>query len=153
MKAFTIFTDYAREMSNYIDKKLQGKLTEEEKKVALDAYNRWEEDEHDGCDYIFDIEKTQDLKDCVEGGLTAVEIARMVGKGCKYFCFGTNHEETELVTDETIINSVRYRILEIVGCALLYPNLTEYSKFINAFFTKEIMDDDLNYDIIIKGEY
>ena len=43
--------------------------------MVLNAYNRYQEDERDGADYIFDITNQNDLKCMVEGGLTVTEIA------------------------------------------------------------------------------
>lgn len=43
--------------------------------IVLNAYNRFQKDEIDGVDYIFDITIQNDLKCMVEGGLTVPEIA------------------------------------------------------------------------------
>ena len=43
--------------------------------MVLAAYNRYQEDEHDGVDYLFDITNQNDLKCMVEGGLNVAEIA------------------------------------------------------------------------------
>ena len=42
--------------------------------LLLAAFNRYQEDERDGVDYIFDLSKQKDLKCMVEGGLSASEI-------------------------------------------------------------------------------
>ena len=43
-------------------------------KMVLAAYNDYQESERDGVDYIFDIENTNDLKCCIDGGMTAKAI-------------------------------------------------------------------------------
>lgn len=43
--------------------------------MVLAAYNRYQEDERDGVDYLFDITNQNDLKCMVEGGLNVTEIA------------------------------------------------------------------------------
>ena len=54
-------------------------LSNDEKRVhtlaiVLKAYNDFQESERDGVDYIFDLNNREDLKCCVEGGMTAQEI-------------------------------------------------------------------------------
>ena len=44
-------------------------------KMVLAAYNDFQEAERDGVDYIFDVENTDDLKCCIDGGMSAKEIA------------------------------------------------------------------------------
>lgn len=43
--------------------------------IVLNAYNRFQKDERDGVDYIFDIKNQNDLKCMIEGGLTVTDIA------------------------------------------------------------------------------
>ena len=43
----------------------------------LNAYNRWQEDEKDGVDYIFHIDKQDDLISCVNGGMTSEDIVKL----------------------------------------------------------------------------
>ena len=64
-------------------------------KMVLKAYNDYQESERDGVDYIFNINDQEDLKCCVEGGLTAKEIARVYesqANATGYFFFGQNHQ-------------------------------------------------------------
>jgi len=70
--------------------------------MVLNAYNRFQEDERDGVDYIFDITKQNDLQYMVERGLTVTEIAlacnKIQNEGItSYFHFGCNYEGLEAV--------------------------------------------------------
>ena len=77
-------------------------LSNDEKRVhtlaiVLKAYNDFQESERDGVDYIFDLNNREDLKCCVEGGLTAQVICglwlRSQSTHTPFFHFGVNHEE------------------------------------------------------------
>lgn len=103
--------------------------------VTLDAYNCYQKEERDGVDYIFDLNNADDLKSCVEGGLTAYEIADMVKNVNEkyytpYFFFGVNHEspkqikEFKELTDQLIANAE-----EVVRSALAYPLIDGYKQF------------------------
>ena len=64
--------------------------------MVLNAYNRFQEDERDGVDYIFDITNQNDLGYMVEHGLTVTEIAlacnKIQNEGItSYFHFGCNY--------------------------------------------------------------
>ena len=41
--------------------------------MLLNAYNEWQEDEHDGADYIFNINDENDLKFIVDRGLLSAQ--------------------------------------------------------------------------------
>lgn len=103
--------------------------------VTLDAYNCYQEEERDGVDYIFNLNNADDLKCCVEGGLTASEIAEMVNNVEKkyytpYFFFGVNHPSPKQLkgfkklTDQLIAN-----VDEVVRKALAYPFFDGYKEF------------------------
>ena len=60
--------------------------------LVLDVYNKYQENERDGVDYIFDINKKEDLIACIKGGLTARMIQELVNNldngFTQYFYFG-----------------------------------------------------------------
>lgn len=103
--------------------------------VTLDAYNCYQKEERDGVDYIFNLNNADDLKSCMEGGLTANKIAEMVNNVNEkyytpYFFFGVNHERPKQikgfmeVTDQLIANAE-----EVVRKALAYPFIDGYKRF------------------------
>lgn len=99
--------------------------------MFLKAYNRWQEDEHNGVDYIFNINNPDDLIDCIKGGLTADEIAEFVNniKGwaneIPNFLFGCNHKLTPL-SKSKIVNLIIDNLDDIVDCIIAYPWVEEY---------------------------
>lgn len=99
--------------------------------MFLKAYNRWQEDEHNGVDYIFNINNPDDLIDCIKGGLTADEIAEFVNsiKGWAYsipnFLFGCNHKLQPLGKLK-IVNLIIDNLDDIVDCIIAYPWVEEY---------------------------
>lgn len=99
--------------------------------MYLKAYNRWQEDEHNGVDYIFNIINPDDLIDCIKGDLTADEIAKFVNgtKGfantTPYFLFGCNHNLQPLCNGD-IYNLIYNNLDDIVDCIVAYPWVEEY---------------------------
>lgn len=99
--------------------------------MFLKAYNRWQEDEHNGVDYIFNINNPDDLIDCIKGGLTADAIAEFVNdtKGwaneTPNFLFGCNYNLQPL-SNEHILNLIYNNLDDIVDCIVAYPWVEEY---------------------------
>lgn len=99
--------------------------------MFLKVYNRWQEDEHNGVDYIFNINNPDDLIDCIKGGLTADEIAEFVNsiKGwansTPNFLFGCNHKLQSLFNGD-IYNLIYNNLDDIVDCIIAYPWVEEY---------------------------
>lgn len=103
---------------------------------TLDAYNRYQEEERDGVDYIFSINNADDLKCCVEGGLTADEIAKIVNnvinKKCytPYFFFGVNHKSPKQIKDfKELTDQLIANVEEVVRKALAFPFIDGYKEF------------------------
>lgn len=71
--------------------------------LVLGAYNRYQDDEKDGANYLFDINNGNDLKCCIDGGMKAEEISWLynecnkTAKSTPYFMFGANHEKAETI--------------------------------------------------------
>ena len=72
----------------------------------LNAYNRWQEDEKDGVDYIFHIDKQDDLLSCIKGGMTSDDIVKLKNNGISYFLFGINHRDVTPMNNDDIINTL-----------------------------------------------
>ena len=73
------------ELVNEITNKLSQKMTNENgcgnvTLLVLGAYNRFQEDERDGADYIFNINDVNDLKCCIDGGMSTCEISSIYNK-------------------------------------------------------------------------
>lgn len=125
---------------------LKNLLKKDELQLVLAAYNRYQEDEHDGANYIFNIDNVDDLKCCVDGGLTAKEIHDMVKLNCKYFIFGryTTFDRCTY-TIFTDIDELRDLLLgyleDVVWCALKYVSrCDEYAALYEHYVTESVED-------------
>ena len=95
----------------------------------LCVYNTHQEEERDGVDYIFDFQNKEDLVSCIQGGLTAEELAELVARyncgNCENyttrFLFGCNHETPYLFKYSSLKNALLGNAHEIVECMLKYP--------------------------------
>lgn len=95
----------------------------------LCVYNKYQEEERGGVDYIFDFQNTEDLVSCFQGGLTAEELAELVAKyhcgngenNTTKFLFGCNHETPYLFKYSSLKNTLLGNAHEIVECMLKYP--------------------------------
>lgn len=110
--------------------------------LIFNAYNRMQEDETDGVDYIFDLNKQTDLLTCIKGGLTAREIAELYinGKGF-YFYYGVNHEKPHSLTITELESQLFNSIEDIVKFMLAYPFVDEYRKLYTKYVTNTILKD------------
>ena len=118
--------------------------------MVLNAYNRYQEDERDGVDYIFDIRKGEDLKCCIDGGMTAHDISRIneectsTAKSTPYFMFGANHETAEVIpTWEQLKQVLCVSLHEVISCVLMYvTRCTEYQALYEHYITEYLERKD-----------
>jgi len=107
------------------------------------AYNRWQEDERDGVDYIFDVEKPEDVICCLQGGLTIEQLHSILDAketdGIQYFYFGCNYPTPTLITQEKLIGILKSFADDIVMYAIAYPSVEEYKAIYELFITEEII--------------
>ena len=104
----------------------------------LCVYNTHQEEERGGVDYIFDFQNKEDLVSCIQGGLTAEELAELVakfheGRGddetatffgdatTTKFLFGCNYETPFLFKYSALKDTIISNATEIVECMLKYP--------------------------------
>lgn len=94
-------------------------------KMVLAAYNDYQESQRDGVDYIFDVENTDDLKCCIEGGMTAKEICDLYlgsqSQHLRYFYFGCNYP-----TPKPIANWDALRLTLVAWLPDLISNVIAY---------------------------
>lgn len=103
--------------------------------LVLNAYNRYQEDERDGVDYIFDINNGDDIKWCIDGGITAREISWVLNESEKtakrtpYFMFGHNRKQPEMIeTWEGLKNYLANFLDSVLLCMLAYRNVDGYKQ-------------------------
>ena len=103
--------------------------------MLLLAYNRWQEDEHSGVDYIFNINNPDDLIDCIKGGLTADEIAKVLNAGV--IPRGKTLSEVNLV--QNLANAVKMRD----GKPISLPRITKLHAILSANLKEEGLAPEL----------
>ena len=113
--------------------------------LVLNAYNRYQEDERDGVDYLFNINDNGDLKCCIEGGLTASEIARLYDETTQgatpLFLFGVNYERPKHIMKWEEAKKI---LLGVIDDVVLYAIAFHAAKGYKAFFDHYIANYVLN---------
>ena len=117
--------------------------------MVLNAYNRFQEDERDGVDYIFDITIQNDLKCMVEGGLTVTEIAwawnKIQNEGITpCFHFGCNYNGLEaLGTLADLKRNLISWLDEFLPYVIMYvTRCTEYQNLYEHYVTEYLERKD-----------
>lgn len=110
-------------------------------KIALRAYNRFQEDNRDGVDYIFNIYENEDLIAMLQGGINCETIAKMVSSGFCFFHYGANYPTTPtpLSSDDAYFEIYR-NCDELVKQVVIYQSYYyEYADFFNKFFSENMI--------------
>ena len=128
-----------------IELDLNNPLKKDELQLVLEAYNCYQETEHDGDNYIFNIDDVDDLKCCVDGGLTANEIYQMVKLNCKHFTFGRctmfDRATYKIITDIDLHVLLWGYLEDVVWCALKYVSrCEEYAALYEHYVTESVED-------------
>lgn len=117
-------------------------------KMVLAAYNDFQEAERDGVDYIFDVENTDDLKCCIDGGMSAKEIAGLYlgsqSQHLRYFYFGCNYP-----TPKPIPNWDTLRLQLVSWLSDLIPNVLAYPFAYESYrqlYERYVTDVIIGYD-------
>lgn len=113
--------------------------------MLLKAYNRYQEDERDGVDYIFNINNQDDLISCIQGGLTAKDIVNFHNKvqswtkPTPHFLFGCNHKEMAPMGSDNIVDAIVAVLDELIDNIIAYPWVEEYRAVYTYYITNEII--------------
>ena len=116
--------------------------------MLLKAYNDFQESERNGVDYIFDIDNTDDLKTCIDGGMTAREIGGLYlgshSNHLRYFYFGCNHPQPQPINtwNELRMNLVAW-LDELLPNVVAYPFAYESYK---QLYVRYVTDVIIGYD-------
>ena len=117
--------------------------------LVLNAYNTYQEEERDGVDYIFNINNPEDLKCCIEGGMTAKQVAWLYDQSqvntTPFFYFGVNYEKPKPIAnwEALIINLINW-LDNILPCVLAYPySLKSYEELYTACITNYMINSQL----------
>lgn len=112
--------------------------------MVLKAYNRVEEDERDGIDYIFNLKEQEDLNCVVRGGLNAADIHKLYESskqtGTSFFFCGYNHSSPQnCLTFAQVDIQLKANLNSIVKFMLAYPFIEEYKTLYVEFVTDFII--------------
>ena len=117
--------------------------------LVLNAYNTYQEEERDGVDYIFNINNPEDLKCCIEGGMSAKQVAWLYDQSqvntTPFFYFGVNYEKPKPIAnwEALIINLINW-LDNILPCVLAYPySLKSYEELYKACITNYMINSQL----------
>ena len=116
--------------------------------MVIAAYNRFQEDERDGVDYLFNINDKDDLKCCVEGGMNACEIAWLYGQSnintTTLFYFGVNYESPQPIATWGEVKECMIGWLEeVLPCVIAYPTIAEYEPIYTRYVTDYMIRKEL----------
>ena len=117
--------------------------------LVLNAYNTYQKEERDGVDYIFDINKPEDLKCCIEGGMTAQEVGWLYEQSqvntTSLFYFGTNYQKPKPIAnyEELVVNLINW-LDNMLPCVLAYPYLLKsYEELYKVCITDYMINNQL----------
>lgn len=117
--------------------------------LVLDAYNTYQEEERDGVDYIFNINKPEDLKCCIEGGMTAQEVAWVYNQSqvntTPLFYFGIKYQKPKPIeTYDVLVNKLIKWLDNVLPCVLAYPYiLKSYEELYKVCITDYMINNQL----------
>lgn len=103
--------------------------------MLIHAYNHFREDEFDGADYIFNLNSADDLKCCIDGGMTAGEIAELYSNWhgrnyTEYFTFGHTTKGSQYAhqfpTTGDICDAIRGDLDALVMRIICHPYVEAY---------------------------
>ena len=112
--------------------------------MVLEAYNDFQKSERNGVDYIFDINNTDDLECCINGGMTAQEIGGLWlgshSKHLQYFYFGCNYPKPLPINtwNELRMNMIAW-LDELLPNVLAYPYSYESYKNIYIAYVTDVI--------------
>ena len=110
--------------------------------TLYDAYNRYQEDERDSVDYIFNLENKDDIFACLNGGMTTNELQELFShkekNGTCYFMFGANYETPYIMTKDKVINNIIAHLDDIVKCVIAYPFVNEYRDIYEHYVSEQM---------------
>lgn len=113
--------------------------------LVLDVYNEYQDSERDGVDYIFDLNKKEDLIVCIKGGITARMVQELVNKlddgFTQYFYFGYNYPTPISIKFKDLKTNLYNYLDELVDYIVAYPFEGACRKLYTILITNLIIED------------
>lgn len=142
-----------RELIHAVEHKLSAFIVQEfnryipstEIMPLLNLYNRFQEDERNGVDYLFSISSNEDVMTCLKGGMTINELHSLLDENeetsnTPLFFFGENHTTPRLISVDAFKEQLYTHGYELAECIVAYPWVEEYRYFYTKFVTDELID-------------
>ena len=129
--------------SNFIETSFNENRTDYILKI-INVYNRYQEDEKDGVDYLFNIDNKEDVIVCLKGGMTLDELVKLhkqKNNSSKWFLFGQNHPNPFIVCYSVLKRHLLSYVNEIAKCIIAYPWVEEYRVLYVEWVTNDLIDD------------
>lgn len=106
--------------------------------TLLNAYNRYQEDERDGTDYIFDLTKVDDIICLIKGGYTLEDLYKK-----REFRYVTSHYEDGLTPVENPNLMVMETLSENFAVVFLHQfDVKEYAYLLQKYLYEVALSDD-----------
>ena len=106
--------------------------------IVIEAYNKYQENERDGIDYLFCARYEEDVKRCFDGGLKVENFVRSFNdmekaRWTAYFHFGQNHPTPSFyINESSLVSHLNAYIKPIIRCMLLRPDIDAYADLYEA---------------------
>lgn len=144
-----IIKDLIKEIKTAIINDMNGGRNKEVIMLVLKAYNRFQEDEKDGADYIFDINNPNDLICCIRGGMTCKQISDLYAESqtkTTMFYFGVNYEQPLVIKDTYSLacNLVSY-LAEMLPFVLAHHEVDGYKQLFDKYVSDFIINNNYNF--------
>ena len=128
------------------DIRVEGLSSNKTLNMVLKAYNEFQGNERNYVDYLYNIEDTGDVIECLRGGLTAKDIAHLYEESqnntTKYFFFHLeNHPTPEPIVWENLSELLIEELDAVLYAVIAYPWIDSYREI----YTKYICNYMLNY--------
>ena len=110
---------------------------------VLKCYNRYQENELDGVDYIFNICNSDDVACCLKGGMSVEQLVNMFnenkdGDATKFFFFGQNHTSPlQIQTFTQLVGILCDSLDDVIPYIIKYPS--EGKEIYNAYIIDELV--------------
>lgn len=115
-------------------------------KLLLSANNYWQEQEHDGQNYIFNIDNVEDLKYLVDNGMiTASGISWVMNQKSHFFKFeGKTDDGIKIISMDELIEILFANATDYMGYAIMYVGRcgedSPYANIYDEYVTSYIED-------------
>ena len=141
MRKSVILAMLVEKVTNQINAELvENHCDENTFNMFFKAYNNYQNEEHDGVDYIYDLDNQDDLENAVHDGMTSTHICALSRANAKYFFF---NKEKKMPIPANVLGAIRANLEEIVRCSIMYPFACDgYRRIYTAYITDFMAENE-----------